>query len=141
MEEYDSMAAFGQSKHEDKRANGNKPMRDKIYSYQTMRNYKQNGIRFLKWARSEYHCKTLEEARSHAAEYLQRGIDAHKSAWTVRADAAALAKLYHCGTRDFGVDLPSRNRVDVTQHRTGAAKGHFSGKDGADPELVVYKKR
>ena len=132
IEEYDSMAAYGQSKHADKRANGNKPMQNKIYSYQTMRNYKANGIRFLKWARAEYRCKTLEEARTHVAEYLQRGIDAHKSAWTTRAEAAALAKLYHCGTRDFGVDLPSRRRSDVKQHRTGAEKGHFSEKNNAD---------
>ena len=121
-----SMAAWGQSKHADKAQNGGKPAIDKIYSYSTMRNYIDASARFAKWARKEHGCRDLDQARQYTGEYLKGRMDAGKSAWTVRRDAAALGKLYQCQTTELGVTLPGRNRADVKQHRTGASKGHFS---------------
>ncbi len=121
-----SMAAYGQSKHVDKTVNGGKPARDKIYSVSTMHGYKSAAVQFVSWVRSEYGCRTLDEARQYTGVYLLGRQDSGLSAWTVRRDAAALAKLYQCKTTELGARLPKRQRKDITQHRTGAEKGHFS---------------
>lgn len=126
-----SMAAYGQSKHLDKRRNGGKPSLEKIYSYRTMHNYQIAAARFASWARNQG-CRTLEEARALTGQYLQMRMDEGKSAWTVRLDAAALAKLYQVRTTELGVDLPSRRREDVTQHRTKSWKGNFSEERNRD---------
>ena len=120
------MAAWGQSKHADKARNGGKPARDKIYSYSTMDNYKTVAVHFAKWAREHHGCRDIDQARQYTGEYLRGRMDAGKSAWTVRRDAAALGKLYQCHTTELGVKLPGRHRADVKQHRSGASKGHFS---------------
>ena len=122
------MAAYGQSKHADKLASGDyKPAREKIYSFSTMRNYTDAAVRFAEWARSEYGCKTLDEARQHTGDYLQHRMDSGLSAWSVRRDAAALGKLYQCKTTELGVELPARQREDITQHRSDETwRGHFS---------------
>ncbi len=127
-----SMAAFGTSKHLDKLANDGKPAQDKIYSYSTMDNYRQAGKGFVQWAKSEYGCRDLEDARLYVGDYLQHRIDEGKSAWTVCRDAAALGKLYQTKSTSFGVKLPTRSRANVTQHRTNAEKGHFSESKNAD---------
>lgn len=120
-----SMAAYGQSKHADKQKNGGKPALDKIYSYKTMKNYLDSAGRFAQWAR-EQGCRDLEDARAYTGPYLQQRMDEGKSAWTVRAEAAALGKLYQVPTTALGVELPGRHREDVTQHRTQSWRGHFS---------------
>ena len=120
-----SMAAFGESKHKDKIANGGKPARDKIYSSKTMDNYIDVAGRFVRWARKVHGCKSLEEAKQVVPEYLVARISQGKSAWTVRLEASALAKLYGCGINDFGVELPRRKRQDVKQHRQEKWVGHF----------------
>ena len=68
-----SMAAWGQSKHDDKSRNNGKPAMDKIYSHSTMDNYVDAAMLFVKWARVEHGCKTLEEAQQFTGEYLNRG--------------------------------------------------------------------
>lgn len=120
------MAAWGQSKHQDKLANGGKPAPDKIYSHSTMANYQDAAARFASWARSAHGCRTLEEAQQHTGAYLQQRMDQGASAWTVRRDAAAIAKLYQVKTTDLGATLPIRHRANVTQHREGKSAGHFS---------------
>lgn len=119
------MAAWGQSKHQDKLANGGKPALDKIYSHSTMANYQDAAARFANWARATHGCKTLEAAQQHTGEYLQQRMDQGASAWTVRRDAAAIAKMYQCKTTDLGAQLPTRHRADVTQHRGDKSAGHF----------------
>ena len=121
-------AAYGQSKHADKLASpDHKPAPEKIYSYSTMGNYIDAFARFAKWARAEHGCKTLDEAHQYTGEYLQYRMDKGLSAWTVRRDAAALAKVYQCQTTDLGATLPRRERADITQHRSKETwRGHFS---------------
>lgn len=121
-----SMAAFGDSKHADKIANDGKPAREKIYSSKTMDNYIDVAVRFVRWARKIHGCRMLEDARQFVPEYLSQRIEQGKSAWTVRLEASALAKLYGCGINDFGVVLPQRQRQDVTQHRQDKWVGHFN---------------
>lgn len=130
-----SMAAFGQSKHEDKKQNGGHPAMDKIYSSVTMESYIDYVTRFLRWARDRYGCRYLEEARKHVAEYLNERI-CTKSAWTVRAEAAGIAKLYQIRMDELGVELPERKREDIVQHRDQKWIGHFNPENHKD--LVAF---
>jgi len=130
-----SMAAFGDSKHEDKKLNGGFPAREKIYSSKTMDNYIDCVARFLHWAREMYGCRFLEEARVHVPEYLNQRM-LTKSAWTVRTEAAAIAKLYQVGMNDLGVVLPKRSRDDISQHREQKWIGHFAPNKHED--LVAF---
>lgn len=133
-----SMAAFGDSKHADKIANDGKPARDKIYSGKTMDNYIDVAGRFVRWARKIHGCRRLEDAWQFVSEYLSQRIEQEKSAWTVRLEASALAKLYGCGINDFGVALPQRQRQDVIQHRQNKWVGHFN--PDKHKELVAFGK-
>lgn len=121
------MRAFGESKHADKMVNNGKPAKEKIYSYQTYKNYMRDGCAFLNYVRSVHkETKTLEDARQFVPEYLKHRIGSGLSAWTVRSDAAALAKIYQCSANDFGVTLPSRIRSEITKNRTHSWSGHFN---------------
>lgn len=121
-----SMAAWGHSKHADKRIHNGHGARDKIYAGKTMDIYIDVAARFVRWAKAEHGCRTVDEARPYVAAYLQFQIGQHKSAWTVRTVASGLAKLYGCGMGDFGVKLPERYRENVTQHRGNRWVGHYN---------------
>ena len=125
------LAAFGDSKYEDKKSNGGLPAREKIYSSKTMDNYIDYCARFLRWAQKSHGCRFLEEALPYVGEYLEQRIETH-SAWTVRAEAAGIAKLFQCSMNDFGVTLPTRSRDDITQHRDQKWLGLFSPEKHAD---------
>lgn len=125
VERFLAMRAFNQSKHQDKLKNNGKPAKDKIYSGCTLSNYIAACCRFLKWVRREYGCIDLDTAMQYVGAYLRLRIRQDMSAWTVRAEAAALAKLYQCSMCDFGVKLPKRRRRDVTQHRGNRWVGHY----------------
>ena len=129
------MAAFGDSKFEDKKVNGGFPAREKIYSSVTMDNYIDYVSRFLRWAQKNYGCRYLEESRQYVAEYLRQRIQT-QSAWTVRAEAAGIAKLFQVSMNDFGVELPERSRDDIEQHRGEKWIGHFSPERNKD--LVAF---
>lgn len=122
------MCAFGQSKHADKKRNSGKPARNKIYSRKTFELYLAICCRFARWVKDTYGCDDMDKAMRYVAAYLRWRIAIGRSAWTVRTEASALAKLYQCSARAFGVDLPTRRRQDVTQHRKARWAGHF------DPE-------
>jgi hypothetical protein len=94
--------------------------------------------RFVRWAKAEHGCRMLEDARQFVPEYLSQRIEQGKSAWTVRLEASALAKLYGCGINDFGVALPQRQRQDVTQHRQDKWIGHFD--PDKNKELMAFGK-
>lgn len=126
-----AMASYGQSKYADKQRNGGKPARGKVYSYQTMRNYQYAAVGFTRWAKGQG-CRTLEDARPLTGQYLQKRMDEGKSAWTIRLDAAALAKVYQVKMSELGVKLSSRRRENITQHRTKAWRGHFSEERNRD---------
>lgn len=136
----DRKKVFGSSKHEDKRANGQKPAPDKIYSAITYKNYMGYCMRFATWAGGKHQCKNMEDARMYTGDYLDELVACGKSAYTVRAVAAALAKAYDCGTTDLGCELPKRVRSDITQHRSNGATwaGVFSEVNNAD--LVAFAK-
>ncbi len=122
------MCAFNHSKHKDKLRNNGKPAKEKIYSGSTLTNYIAICCRFLRWVRKEHGCNDLDAARQYVGTYLRLRIQQGLSAWTVRAEAAALAKMFQCSMCDFGVKLPKRRRRDVKQHRRNTFVGHYDSK-------------
>lgn len=130
------MSAFGESKHAAKKAAGADGIRDKIYSFETMRDYIRAGTAFGKWCKQEHGCKTVESCRAFVPEYLEHRA-ASCSAYTVKADAAALAKLYKCRAQDFGIETPARRRTEIQRSRQPRNMDrHFSETRNAD--LVTF---
>lgn len=111
-------------KHPDKCANHGMPYMDRIYSRRTYECYLNICVRYVKWARYFFGCRTLEQARTYVAVYLRMLIWLGRSAYTIRQRASALAKLYQCHSYDFCVSLPKRCRKNIKQHHR-ARKYHF----------------
>lgn len=128
-QKYQSMEAYGQSKHQAKldfREGKGEGIRDKIYSYSTMKNYMKHANYFAAYCEQEHGCKTLDQCRQYVDEWLQKRIDAGLAAHTIKLESAALAKLYGCSTTEF-IQTPSRIRSEITRSR-GEVKTdkHFS---------------
>lgn len=131
--EYKSMAAYGESKHAAKQAG---TLEGKIFSFDTMRAYIRAGCAFGKWCKQEHGCKTVLSCRDYVADYLRFRME-HCSAYTMKLDAAALAKLYRCRAQDFGIETPARTRPGIRRSReTRNMDKHFSEKKNAD--LVTF---
>ena len=130
----------GESRFADKRtidADGRRVSDSKIYSYDTFRTYQKHCNYFAAWAKEQHGCKTLDEARSHAGEWLQSRIDEGLSPYTIKMEASAIAKLYGCSTKDFGIKTPERSRADITRSRGEKAMDkHFS--ESRNAELVSF---
>lgn len=93
---------------------------------------------FAYFAKMRHHCRTLDEARTYVGEYPLYRMALGKSAWTVRLDAAALAKLYGCGMHDFGVPLPPRRRADIIRNRGDIDIGALLASRHGDLVAFVY---
>jgi len=122
-----AQARFGQSKHEAKQEERARceragipwnPARvPGIFSIGTMKNYREESIRFTEWVKAEHGCRWLAEAKEHVAEYLQNGIDRELSAWTLHKQAAALRKLYEDPDLAREVELPPRQLDSIKRSR------------------------
>lgn len=122
QEALQSKLSPGDSKHLDKRQN---VTGEKIYSYNTFRTYEKHSCAFAKWAKAEHGCKTLADCRQYVDGYLEYRAS-YCSPYTVKLDAASIAKTYGESTTNFA-PTPSRVRSDVTRSR--GEKGmdkHFS---------------
>lgn len=130
-EKLKSLAAFGESKHQAKKE-GASGIQDKIFSYATMKTYIDRAVKFGKWCKTEHGCRDLAACREYTGEYLQiRGKSC--SAYTVKADAAALAKLYGCRAGDLGANTPARIRAAISRSRGPKQMDkHFSEAKNAD---------
>ena len=123
--------AIGVSKHETKKNEPDTYTDGRIYSWGTYNSYIKHANYFTSWCKEHYHCKTLEECRPHVNEYLQSRF--HLSAYTVKLDAASIAKVYQCSTTEF-VQTPARVRSDITRSRAEvtARDRHFSQTNNQD---------
>ncbi len=113
----------GRKKHIDKKTpEGTK---GRIYTETTLKTYKKHACYFVKWAKEKHKCRTLEECRPYAAEWIRERRDL--SAWTQKTEAAALAKLYRCSAEDLGIVTPPRKREDIKRSRKKTkTDAHFS---------------
>ncbi len=118
---------YCQSKFKDKK---NHDTKDKIYSYETRTDYKKACIRFVKFCKKEYGCRTLKQCRKYVNEYLESRF--HLSVSTIALDKCAIAKLYQCSSAEF-IKTPPRRRSDIKRSRLPAVRdAHFSEKNNAD---------
>lgn len=115
--------AIGDSKHQDKATGATT---GKIYSWETYRNYQKHCCYFVRWAKQVHGCKSLENARSYASEWLQERAEKGLSSYTLKMERSALGKLYGCSGASLG-DLPQRSRAAITRSRGEVARdAHFS---------------
>ena len=83
-----SKLAIGESKHQDK-INGVSSA-EKIYSYGTYNAYLQQSVQFVKWCKTKHKCKTLDECKQYADEYLKQNIERGLSPYTLKLQVSAL---------------------------------------------------
>lgn len=122
---------LGTSKHQAKK-DGNAA--SGIYSVQTYKTYKQQAYLYAEWLREHYpEVKSLEDAQKYVGEWLQSQITRGLSPFTIKTAASALGKVYGCNINSFGVELPSRNRENITRSRGRAKRdAGFSEEQNAD---------
>lgn len=118
-----SKLAIGQSKHKDKQAG---QTAGKIYSWETFRTYQKHACYFAAGAKRVHGCKTLEQARPFAGEWLRERVAGGVSPYTAKLERSALGKLYGDPGASLG-DLPRRSRSSITRSRGAAVRdSHFS---------------
>lgn len=132
-EELRSMLAIGQSKHVDKVIGETS---DKIYSYGTFDAYQQQCIAFAVYCKKQHKAKNLADCRQYVNEYLQYNIGKNYSAYTIKLQASALAKLFHCSTKEF-IPTPPRVRKNIKRSRHSAKRdGRY--KTGKNDDFIRF---
>ncbi|MGG1444207.1 site-specific integrase [Brevibacillus laterosporus] len=141
LQRIDSLKRFGQSKHEAKQAEKarceatgekwNPAKVEGIYSMKTCDTYKEHALNFCSWARETHAVRHVDQiSKDQVGQWLQQSIDKGHSAWTVKVQAAAMAKVLGCKTTDFSVELPARKRADIQRSRGDKSHDkHFSEKN------------
>lgn len=121
-----SMERFGESKYEAKLSG---EMKNGIYSYSTAKAYNRDCQRFATYAIEQHGNRymTLEDARVYVSDYMRSEIEAGKSAYTLKAERSALAKLYGVEGKSI-CELPDRKRADITRSRDRLIRSEKTGK-------------
>lgn len=128
---YQSKLKIGESKHLHK-IKGDET--DWIFSWSTYKAYTKHARYFLNWAKQNYKCKTLQQARQYADIWLQTRFNL--SAYTVKLELAALCKLYGDTAADY-IPTPPRRRKNIKRSRGKAARdAHFS--EARNAEFVEF---
>lgn len=117
QERYDLMLAIGRSKHADKRRGLSMFY---IYSWNTYRTYLKHANYFVQWCRKTHGCKTLDECKPYAAEWMQ--TRSGLSAYTQKMEASALVKLYHSSAAVLGLETAAVSRADIKRSRYDAVR-------------------
>lgn len=128
------MASYGTSKHEQRqqsKAEGVDLTKGKIYSYGTMRTYRNEVKRYGDWLENRgMHKCSMDEAASHIQEYLNHQTDRGLSAWSVHTTAAALSKTFQTDMRDYSI--PRRQLCDITRSRGVRAHDEANNRRAGD---------
>ena len=130
------MQAFGESKKE---AVANGTDREKIFSFNTYKNYWKHTKYFIKYIQANHpECTTLKSAKKYVNEWLQVRVDQGLSAWTVQLEAKALGKLYGITPEDKDYfEPPKRNREDIKRSRGDRVRDRHFSKTNND-ELIKF---
>lgn len=91
----------------------------KIYTWSTFQDYQKHACYFVKWCKKNYQCKTLDECRPYANEWLTTRLVL--SPHTQKLEACTLAKIFDCTTEDF-IKTAIRHRVGITRSRKSAKR-------------------
>ena len=132
------MQAFGESKKE---AVANGTAKDKIFSFNTYKDYWKHTKYFIKYIKDNHpECTTLKSAKKYTNEWLQARVDQGLSAWTVQLEAKALGKLYGISPDDENYfKPPKRNREDIKRSRGVRVRDRHFSKTNND-ELIRFCK-
>jgi hypothetical protein len=143
----DSLKRFGESKHKAKqdykksaellglKAAPNKAIG--IYSKQTCDTYKKWALNFATWEREKHPSKEYKILdnipKEHVGEWLKESISKGNSGYTVRLQAASIAKIMECSVTNFGIEIP-RKKDDIIKRSRNETKTdkHFSIKNNKD---------
>ncbi len=129
------LCRFGESKYKAKV----KGKVEGIYSYSTFNTYKKQGIQFTNWAKSKHGCRTLDETKKYIQEYLNEGKDRGLSAWTLKMQASAIAKIYHSSIIELHLKTPPRKRQDIKRSRNKCSHDkHVS--DTSNSTIINFSK-
>lgn len=122
-DEYDALVSLGTDMTMTKKAYVDEAIRYKIFSYKTYEAYKKHQNYFLDFCREKYQAKTLSDCREHADEWLKEREAQGLSAYTLKLEAAALAKLYGEPTTNFQ-QTKVRKRSEIKRSRGRAARDY-----------------
>lgn len=132
-----SKLAIGHPKHDDKMADKAKRKEkkktgsrakltyeesitmQKIYTWNTFRDYLKHACYFIKWCKKNYGCRTLDECRQYVDEWLTTRLEL--SPYTQKLEACVLAKVYDCSSEDF-IKTGVRHRAGITRSRKAAKR-------------------
>ena len=130
------MQAFGESKKE---AVANGTAKDKIFSFNTYKDYWKHTKYFIKYIKDNHpECTTLKSAKKYTNEWLQARVDQGLSAWTVQLEAKALGKLYGISPDDENYfKPPKRNREEIKRSRGDRVRDKHFSKTNND-ELIKF---
>lgn len=124
-----SMERFGESKFD---AKHNGTMKDGIYSYSTAHTYNRECQKFANYVKEvspQGRYTSLEDAKAYVKEYIAReNADTSKSAYTVKLERSALAKLYRMDSRELG-EVRECKRSDITRSRERTVISEKTGKE------------
>lgn len=129
QQELEKKLAIGESKFSDKKAGKTK---EKIYSWSTFKTYLKHGAYFLNWAKEQHGVKTLEEAKPLVNEWLKSREADEISAYTMKLEASAMAKIYNLDTAEL-YKGQNRARADIQRSRGEKIRDkHFSEENHSD---------
>jgi len=124
-----SKERFGESKYQ---AKLDGTAKEGIYSYSTAKVYNRECQRFADYVK-EHNPKglqiRLEDTKSLAREYIaSENANLSKSAYTVKLERSALAKLFGCDARELG-EVRNRSRSEITRSRERTVTSDKTGKE------------
>lgn len=106
-----------------------------IYSWETYHSYLKHCCYFVKWCKENHGCKTIEQCKVYAPEWMK--TREHLSVYTQKMEASALVKLYGCTLEELNIHTAARQRKDITRSRNTVKRDrHFSESNHA--ELVAF---
>lgn len=106
-----------------------------IYSWETYHSYLKHCCYFVKWCKENHGCKTIEQCKVYASEWMK--TRENLSVYTQKMEASALVKLYGCTLEELNIHTAARQRKDITRSRNTVKRDrHFSESNHA--ELVAF---
>lgn len=128
----DAKLQIGRKKKPDKTAG---IAQNYIYSWETYHSYLKHCCYFVKWCKENHGCKTIEQCKTYASEWMK--TREHLSVYTQKMEASALVKLYGCTLEELNIHTAARQRKDITRSRNTVKRDrHFSESNHA--ELVAF---
>lgn len=106
-----------------------------IYNWETYHSYLKHCCYFVKWCKENHGCKTIEQCKAYASEWMKTRESL--SVYTQKLEASALVKLYGCTLEELNIHTAARQRKDITRSRNTVKRDrHFSESNHA--ELVAF---